>query len=82
MTEQAQPATLSVQDIAAAVQIIDIGSQRGAFRGSELSGVGTLRDRLVAFLNSQGQEDPAEEPTPEESEASEELEVEIVEEEE
>lgn len=82
MTEQAQPATLSVQDIAAAVQIIDIGSQRGAFRGSELSGVGTLRDRLVAFLNSQGQEDPAGVPSPETSDVSEEPEIEVVEEEE
>lgn len=50
---------LSLQDISAAVQIIDAATQRGAIRGEELVPVGTVRDRFVAFLKhaqEQGQD--------------------------
>lgn len=43
---------LTLNDIAAAVQIIDIVSARGAFRGEELSQVGALRDKYAAFLKA------------------------------
>ena len=62
---------LTVQDLAGLVSIIDVVSQRGAFRGEELSGVGQMRERLVAEVQEQGQEVPqpaAEEASDEESE--------------
>jgi hypothetical protein len=49
------------------VQIIDIVTKRGAFEGSELADVGTVRNRLTAFLEAnkppeeEGAEAPAEE---------------------
>ena len=33
-------------------QIIDLASQRGAFRGGEMSTVGQLYDKLATFLNN------------------------------
>tara|TARA_Y100001938_G_C7983272_1_gene375537 strand:- start:404 stop:607 length:204 start_codon:yes stop_codon:yes gene_type:complete len=62
---------LTVQDLAGLVSIIDVVSQRGAFRGEELAGIGSLRERLVAEVQEQGQEVPqpaAEEASVEESE--------------
>lgn len=41
---------LSYADIQASVQIIDVTTQRGAIKGDELVQVGTVRERLVAFL--------------------------------
>lgn len=41
---------LTVNDIAAAMQIIDVVTSRGAFRGDELSQVGALRDKFAAFV--------------------------------
>ena len=43
---------LTLNDIAAVVQIIDIVTARGAFRGEELSQVGALRDKYVAFVTA------------------------------
>lgn len=73
-----QPVGLSIQDIAGAVQVVDMASQRGAIRGDELMAIGSLRERLMAFLKAaqaQGQEvdnmpsdgPPAEEAEPEAS---------------
>ena len=67
--QEAQPVQLGVQDLAAAVQIIDICSKRGAFEGTELESVGALRSRLVSFLQAntapadaeESEEAPAEE---------------------
>ncbi len=47
---QEQEVGLSYGDIQAAVQIIDVTTQRGAIRGDELVQVGTLRERFIAFL--------------------------------
>lgn len=54
MTEetQAQEQGISLQDIAAALQIIDVAVQRGAIRGEEMTSVGTVRDRLSAFIEA------------------------------
>ena len=52
---------LTTNDIVNTVKIIDICVQRGAVRGDELSSVGNVRDRLVAFIQSlQPAEAPAE----------------------
>jgi hypothetical protein len=57
--EQEQAPGLSLQDISAAVQIIDVVTPRGAFRGEELASVGMVRERFMAFLRhakEQGQD--------------------------
>lgn len=50
VTQENTEPQLSVQQIAAVVQIIDLSSERGAFRGSELSAVGNIRDSFAAFV--------------------------------
>lgn len=49
-TPQAEPVQLSYNDLAAALQIIDVCVQRGAIRGEEMTSVGTVRDRISAFV--------------------------------
>jgi hypothetical protein len=41
---------LTVNDIAAALKIIDVVASRGAFTGKELSQVGAVRDRFAQFV--------------------------------
>lgn len=41
---------LSLQDLQAVVQVIDLCSTRGAFQGSELEAVGALRGRVQSFV--------------------------------
>lgn len=48
--EAAQEVGLSLQDISACVQVIDVVSTRGAIQGNELAAVGQLREKLVSFL--------------------------------
>jgi hypothetical protein len=45
-----QPMQLTLQDISLALQIIDVAAKRGSFEGSELSAVGSVRDRFAAFI--------------------------------
>ena len=74
--------TLGLQDIANAVKVIDVCVSRGAVQGDELSSVGRVRDRLVAFVNSQ--QPPQETPTPPEEgeteDSAETIEVDVTEE--
>ena len=49
---EADVAGIGLSDIAACVQIIDIVTKRGAFEGAELADVGTVRNRLTAFLDA------------------------------
>ena len=70
--EQEQAPGLSLNDISAAVQIIDVVTPRGAFRGEELASVGMVRERFMAFLRhakEQGQDVtlPGEAPAPAEA---------------
>ena len=51
-TAQDEAPQLSLQDIATMVQIIDVCSKRGGFEGPELEAVGSLRNRVVTFLNA------------------------------
>ena len=44
---------VTAQDLAGAVSIIDVCSQRGAFRGEELAGVGRLRETFLAEVQEQ-----------------------------
>ena len=61
MTDQVEnqaeePVQLSLQDIATMVQIIDICTKRGGFEGPELEAVGGLRNRIVAFVNQNAEQ--------------------------
>ena len=58
-TETAKPAVankpestdLTVQDLNVIKSIIDVASQRGAFKANEMQAVGTTYNKLEAFLN-------------------------------
>lgn len=50
--DHAAPAELTVQDLTALKQIIDVASQRGAFKPNEMAVVGTTYNKLEAFLNA------------------------------
>ena len=41
---------LTLNDIASVINIIDVVSTRGAFRGEELAEIGTLRNKFATFL--------------------------------
>jgi len=56
-TAETEAPQLSLQDIATMVQIIDVCSKRGGFEGQELEAVGSLRNRVVAFLNAAAPKD-------------------------
>ena len=50
-----QPAAgLTLQDLILVAQVIQLTSQRGAFRAEELEQVGGLYNKLVSFLESTG----------------------------
>ena len=73
--EGAQVDSISLNDLQVLANIVDLASQRGAFRGNELTQVGAVFDKLSAFLqqvaaaqaaNAEGEgEAPAEEGTEE-----------------
>ena len=42
--------SVTLQDMVTMVNIIDVCSERGAFKGNELSVVGQLREKLAAFV--------------------------------
>lgn len=49
---EAAPAELTVQDLNALKVIIDVASQRGAFKPNEMTTVGTTYTKLETFLNA------------------------------
>lgn len=51
-TPQAEAPALTVADLRNIRTIIDISSQRGAFRGGELKTVGEVFDKLDTFLKA------------------------------
>ena len=73
MTEEVQTPTadetaapsVTLQDLAMAVRIIDLAVERGGFKGNEASTVGVCRDRIAAFL--QAQQPPADPDAPKEA---------------
>ena len=66
-TQQAAP-SLTLQDLVLVAQVIQVGSQRGAFKAEELADVGTVYNKIVAFLQASGALTPA--PTAEQSAAT------------
>lgn len=49
--EAGVPDSISLQDLQVLLQIVDLASSRGAFRGAELTQVGAIFDKLNAFLS-------------------------------
>jgi hypothetical protein len=49
-TTEAASADLNINDLAAIKSIIDVASQRGAFKPNEMVPVGTVYNKLEAFL--------------------------------
>tara|TARA_B100000927_G_scaffold289993_1_gene287747 strand:+ start:489 stop:800 length:312 start_codon:yes stop_codon:yes gene_type:complete len=45
------PESIGLNDLQLLANIVDLASQRGAFRGNELTQVGAVFDKLSAFLN-------------------------------
>lgn len=45
------PESITLVDLQLLVNIVDLASSRGAFRGGELSQVGAVFDKLTKFLN-------------------------------
>jgi hypothetical protein len=58
--EQTAAPSLTLQDLILVAQIIQLTSQRGAFRAEEMANVGGLYNKLIAFLQSTGALTPAE----------------------
>jgi len=59
---QEQGAELTVTDLTAIKQIIDVASSRGAFKANEMAVVGQTYNKLEAFLGAvAAQQQPAEE---------------------
>jgi hypothetical protein len=55
-----QPApSLTLQDLVLVAQIIQLTSQRGAFKAEEMEQVGGLYNKLITFLQSTGALTPA-----------------------
>ena len=50
---------LSVNDIVAAIQIIDVCAERGAFKSTEFTVVGALRKKFTKFVDEYNKENQA-----------------------
>ena len=61
--ELRQPESISLQDLQTLLQIVDLSSQRGAFRGAELTQVGAIFDKLNTFLTYVAEQQAANEET-------------------
>ena len=48
--KQAASVEVSLTDLAVAVQIIDLASEKGLFKGGDLKPVGEVRERLIAYI--------------------------------
>jgi hypothetical protein len=51
---------LTINDLNAVVEIIDVVTQRGAIKGDELLAVGTIRNKIAEFIQSQLEEQDSE----------------------
>jgi|TARA_A200000159_G_scaffold163777_1_gene191200 hypothetical protein len=56
--KNAEAVTLSIQDIVLSANIIDLATQRGAFKAAEAGQVGKCFEKLVAFIKANTPEVP------------------------
>lgn len=50
-TQEQQAVDLTINDLAALRQIIDVAAQRGTFKPAEMTAVGSVYNKLNAFLD-------------------------------
>jgi len=60
MTEETQAPSISLNDFVVVVNIIDTCSQRGSFKGDELTAIGQLRDKFAEFIKANTPQEVAE----------------------
>ena len=70
MEEEENAPSITINDLNLSLQVIDICSERGAFKGSELKDIGILRGKLHDFVEA-NKPDESEEDDSEESESEE-----------
>jgi PBP1b-binding outer membrane lipoprotein LpoB len=58
--QEQPPVDLTVQDLAGLRSIIDVASQRGAFKAAEMEAVGKLFNKLNGFLEAVTKQGPKE----------------------
>jgi hypothetical protein len=63
-----EPTTITLQDLTVVVSIIDVCSERGAFKGNELMVVGQIREKIAAFVKQNQPQEEKKEQTTEENE--------------
>ena len=51
-TVQEEAPQITIVDLQNILQVIDVAASRGAFRGNELTSVGSVRDKLAVFLEA------------------------------
>lgn len=51
-TPETPSSELTINDLAAVKSIIDVASQRGAFKPAEMVAVGTVYSKIESFLNA------------------------------
>lgn len=56
----AEAVNITLQDIAIVISIIDVCVKRGAVEGSELTVVGSIRDKFAAFVEQNKVPEPKE----------------------
>ena len=49
--KEVEPVQLTLQDMQAISQILDVATRRGAFQAKELTAVGAVYDKLTGFLD-------------------------------
>jgi hypothetical protein len=60
---------MKLNDFANMVNVIDICTERGAFKGNELLTVGSLREKLAEFVKANQPAEPVEAPVEDQDEA-------------
>lgn len=60
--EQPTVPTVTMQDLAMAVRVIDLAVERGAYKGNEASTVGLVRDRISRFVEASQPKAPVDAP--------------------
>ena len=56
MEQQQQKIQITINDYKTMCGVIDIASQRGAFRANELAGVGMLHNKLIEYIKQNEQQ--------------------------
>lgn len=49
---QTEAPQITLVDLQNALRIIDVAAERGAYKGNELTSIGSVRDKIAAFLDA------------------------------